>query len=271
LTRTSIIATPKSADPISSSGIARARRQRGFSLMELLISVLVLVSVISLAFDQIIQLQKKAAVESSRVDMSQDAREFIDRTVRDLHLAGYPSASMFVPPAANIDPNTNPWVAAGIVRVSPTQLLLEGDVNNDGQVYSVNIAYVAADPNDPNCPCIRTTATPKVVGSPLAQNVSLNYVETAHVMPPGNAPGQSGEDLFAYYDSNGVPVDITTSAVNGVVDISTPAATPTGPTGQQIISSIATVKVNLTLLATASDASGTPIRTSLSSTVRLNK
>lgn len=271
MNRSFIIAAPKHTATGGFSGAAHARLQRGFSLVELMLSMFILVSVISLAFDQIIQLQKKAALESSRVDMSQDAREFIDQTVRDLHLAGYPSASMFVPPAPTIDPNTNPWVAAGIVKVSPTQLLLEGDVNNDGQVYSVNISYVAADPNDPNCPCIRRTATPKVAGSPLAQNVSLNYVETAHVMPPGTGAGRSGEDLFAYYDRNGLPVDITSCAVSGVLDISIPACNPGGPSGQQTISSIGTVKVNLTLLANAADASGTPIRTSLSSTVRLNK
>jgi prepilin-type N-terminal cleavage/methylation domain-containing protein len=128
------------------SGGARISVQRGFSLVELMFSMFILLLVISVAFDQIMQLQKKAASESSRLDMSQEAREFIDQTVHDLHLAGYPNASMF---AAAI-PLTDPRVAAGIVNVSPTQLVFEGDINNDGQVYSVQLIYVPSDPADAN-------------------------------------------------------------------------------------------------------------------------
>ena len=71
-------------------GYVRKVSQRGFSLLEMLISMAILVLVISLAFDQIMQLQKKAAAESARVEMGQQAREFIDQTVRDLHVAGIP-------------------------------------------------------------------------------------------------------------------------------------------------------------------------------------
>jgi len=251
--------------PAASGMVPFARKvgQRGFSLLEMLISLTVLLVVISLAFSQITQLQKQTAAESSRVDMSQQAREFIDQTVHDLHLAGYPNASMFY---TNLIPLVNDGnVAAGIVSVSPTQLIFEGDVNNDGQVYSVNVAYVAADPNDSNCPCIRRHAIPKSPGiAPLAQPVSANYTETEHVMPPGTGAGQSGEDLFAYYDQNGNQID-----VSGGVDITTPPG-PSGLNGQDTITGISTIKVNLTL-ANGVDANGTALRTSLSTAVRLKK
>jgi len=249
-----IIEKPEHTERNSMSGDARNRGQRGFSLLEMLISMAILVLVISLAFDQIMQLQKKAAAESSRVDMSQQAREFIDQTVRDLHFAGYPNASMFATPFTVNDR----WVAAGIVSVSPTRLVMEGDVNNDGQVYSVNIGFVAADPNDSNCPCIRRHAIAKAPGiPPTLQPISTSYTETDHVMPPGTANGQSGEDLFAFYDQNGNQIDVSASVDIGI--------------GPQIISSIKTVKVNLSLLANSVDPAGTPVRTSLSSTVRLNQ
>jgi type II secretory pathway pseudopilin PulG len=237
------------------SGSARKGGQCGFSLMEMLFSMTILILLISLAFDQIMQLQKKTAAESSRVDMSQTAREFIDQTVRDLHLAGYPGAAMF---ATTATPSINDVrVAAGIVSVSPTQLVFEGDINNDGQVYSVNVVYVAQDSNDPNCPCIRRSAIPKLPGSPVTQPVPVNYTETNHVMPPGTGIGQSGEDLFAYYDQNGNQVPIGTG-----LDI--------GNDPQNLIPTISTVKVNLTL-ANGVDAIGNAVGTSLSSTVRLNQ
>jgi prepilin-type N-terminal cleavage/methylation domain-containing protein len=235
------------------SGGVRRSGERGFSLMEMLISMSILVLVISLAFDQITQLQKKTAAEASRVDMSQSAREFIDQTVRDLHLAGYPSAGMF---ATTASPSINDSrVAAGIVSVSPTQLVFEGDVNNDGQVYSVNISYLNALPGNPNCPCIHRSALPKIAGSPLQQNVSLNFVETDHVMPPGAGPGKSGQDLFEFYDQNGNQIDASAG-----LDIGT---------SPLIIANIKTVKVNLTL-TNGVDATGNAVGTSLSSTVRLN-
>jgi prepilin-type N-terminal cleavage/methylation domain-containing protein len=230
------------------SGGARISVQRGFSLVELMFSMFILLLVISVAFDQIMQLQKKAASESSRLDMSQEAREFIDQTVHDLHLAGYPNASMF---AAAI-PLTDPRVAAGIVNVSPTQLVFEGDINNDGQVYSVQLVYVPSDAADPNCPCIRRFVSVKLPGIAPA---STNYVETEHVMPPGQGNGQSGEDLFAYYDRNGNQITV--------------AGTVTDPV---FIAGISTVKINLSLLSPLVDpATGNPVRTSLSSTVRLNQ
>jgi prepilin-type N-terminal cleavage/methylation domain-containing protein len=244
---------------------ASRTRERGFSLLEMLISLAVLLVVISIAFSQIVQLQKQTTAESSRVDMNQQAREFIDQTVHDLHLSGYPNASMFVPPPPATDPNNNSLVAAGIVKVSPTQLIFEGDVNNDGQVYSVNISYVAVDPVDRNCPCIRRHVTPKSPGiDPLSQPMNANYTETEHVMPPGVGAGQSGEDLFAYYDQNGNKID-----VSGGVDITTPPLS-SGLNGLQTIASIKTVKVNLTL-ANGVDANGTALSSSLSTTVRLKQ
>jgi prepilin-type N-terminal cleavage/methylation domain-containing protein len=230
------------------SGPARIKVQRGFSLVELMFSMFILLLVISVAFDQIRQLQKKAASESSRLDMSQEAREFIDQAVHDLHLAGYPNASMF---AAAI-PITDPRVAAGIVSISPTQLVFEGDINNDGQVYSVQLVYVPSDPADANCPCIRRYVSVKLAG---IAPPSTNYVETEHVMPPGQGNGQSGEDLFAYYDRNGNQITV--------------AGTVTDPV---FIAGISTVKINLSLLSPLVDpASGNPVRTSLSSTVRVNQ
>ncbi len=218
----------------NSLGSLRTRDPRGgFTLPELLISSLVLLVVTGAVFEQIAQMQRRSNAESLKIDMSQQAREFADQTVRDLHAAGYPRASMY----ASLSDNTDSRVAAGLVAVSPTQILMEGDVNGDGIVYSVNIAYVAFDPNDPICPCIRRMAAPKIPGSPLAQNTTNVYAQTARVLPPGTGAGQSGQDLFAFYDQNGNQIDVS----NGL-DISTDA-------GQAAIAAIKTVKINLSLQA----------------------
>src|SRR5207302_4623942 len=129
-------------------------------------------------------------------------REFVDQMVRDLHMAGYPGATMYSDPRADTSK-----VAAGLVSISSTQILMEGDINGDGYVSSVNIYYVESDANDPICPCIRRSAARKIPGSSLAQPSSPNYTETEHVFPPGTGTGESGEDLFSFYDQTGNPID----------------------------------------------------------------
>jgi hypothetical protein len=122
----------------------------------------------------------------------------------------------------------------------------------------VDISYVANDPNDPNCPCIRRSAQPKWDADPLNQPLNPFYTETQHVLS-GTGPGQSGEDLFAYYDQNGVPVDFSngsdTSSPGGIADLA----------------KIKTVKINLSLLTNQRDPqSGGFTRTSMSASARLN-
>lgn len=231
-------------------------QHRGFTLPELLVSSLVLLVVTGAVFEQIAHMQKRSNAESLKMDMSRQAREFADQTVRDLHAAGYPPASMY----GNLPDNTDSRVAAGLVSVSPTQILMEGDINGDGIVYSVTIAYIASDPNDPACPCLRRMAAPKIPGSPLAQNTTSVYTEAVNVLPPGTGAGASGQDLFDFYDQNGNQINIT-----NVMDISSAA-------GQATIATIKTVKINLSLQADLrSVASNGVVGTSISAIARIGQ
>jgi prepilin-type N-terminal cleavage/methylation domain-containing protein len=233
---------------------AKSRATAGFTLIEMLISLAILVTVTGAVFEQINTMQKKANSEAVNLDLNQQSRDFLDQTVRDLHATGYPSARMYS--AGQLAPAT--MVANGLVRVSPTEILLEGDVNNDGYVYSVDISYVANDPNDPNCPCIRRSAEHKVDADSLNQGTSPFYTETQHVLS-GTGPGQSGEDLFTYFDQNGATVDLSNGG-----DTSTPA-------GIANLAKIKTVKINLSLLTNQRDPqSGGFTRTSMSASARLN-
>lgn len=226
---------------------------RGFTVLELVFSVALMVIVTGAIFDQIIAMQRKSAAESMKVDSSQQAREFVDQMVHDIHMAGYPKASMY---AANPD-STKPWVAAGLVKISPMQITLEGDVNNEGVVYSVTTTYVPSDPGDPNCPCVRRSASRKLAAQPWLQPVSANYTETEHVLPPG--VGGTGEDLFVFYDQNENQVDVSAG-----LDLSTAA---------DQIAKIRTVKINISLLTTKVGAGPgeATAQTSLTATARLNQ
>lgn len=234
---------------------AKNRATAGFTLIEMLISLAILITVTGAVFEQINSMQKKSASEAVNLDVTQQSRDFINQTVRDLHMAGYPSASMY-----SVDPSKRPsMVANRLVRVSPTEILMEGDVNNDGAVESVDIVYVSSDPNDPNCPCIRRSAQPKTDADSFNQPINLFYTETQQVFPPGTGAGQSGEDLFAYYDQNGNPVDLSTGS-----DIKTLQ-------GSANLAAIKTVKINLSMLTNQRDPqSGNFLRTSMSASSRLS-
>ncbi len=233
---------------------AKNRTTAGFTLIEILVSLAILVTVTGAVFEQINSMQKKSASEAVNMDLTQQARDFVNQTVRDLHMAGYPGPGMYSNPV--VRPSL---VAYGLVRVSPTEILMEGDVNNDGAVESVDIVYVASDPNDPNCPCIRRSSQPKIDADSFNQPTNLLYTETQQVFPPGTGAGQSGEDLFAYYDQNGNPVDLSTGS-----DISTQQ-------GVSNLANIKTVKINLSLLTHQRDpVTGNFLRTSMSASSRLN-
>jgi type II secretory pathway pseudopilin PulG len=234
---------------------ANSSTMAGFTLIEMLVSLAILITVTGAIFEQINSMQKKSASEAVNVDLNQQARDFMSQTVRDLHMAGYPTASMYsVDPSARLS-----MVANRLVRVSSTEILLEGDVNNDGAVESVDISYVANDPNDPNCPCIRRSAQPKIDADSFNQPTNLFYTETQQVFPPGTAAGQAGEDLFEYYDQNGTTVDLSLGS-----DISTPQRAAN-------LAKIKTVKINLSLLTTQRDPqTGNFVRTSMSASSRLN-
>lgn len=234
---------------------AAKQRTAGFSLAEAMVGIFVLLVLMGAIFSQINQVTEASSSEAMKLDLTQQAREFVDQTVRDLHMAGYPRANMYSP-ALDV---TSPLVAAGLVRVSPTDILLEGDVQTSGTVSSVEIQYLAQDPADPQCPCIRRSEAAKVAGSPLAQPPAVQYSQVESVMPPGAGPGLSGEDLFTFYDKNGNQVDVT-----GTPDISTVA-------GQTTISTIKTVKINLSMLSPNVDLlTRAPQRISLSVTAHLN-
>lgn len=233
---------------------AKSRAIAGFTLMEVLVSLAILVTVTGAVFEQINSMQRKSASEAVNVDLTQQSRDFVNQTVHDLHMAGYPGPGMYSNPL--VHPSL---VAYGLIRVSPTEILMEGDVNNDGAVESVDIVYVASDPNDPNCPCIRRSSQPKIDADSFNQPTNLLYTETQQVFPPGTGAGQSGEDLFAYYDQNGNPVNLSTgsdrSTDNGIANLA----------------SIKTVKINLSLLTNQRDpVTGNFVRTSISASSRLS-
>jgi len=242
-------------------------RQRGFSLIELLVAMGILTIVLAVVFNEIDKVQKRYRTEETKLDIFQEARNFMDRFVRDLHSAGYPGVKMYAPtiaPALLNPPENDSRVATGLVSVSSTDLRFEADVDGNGQVDSVRYTLQA---NGGACPCtLRRSQVIKLnATSPMFQPTNYfsivdNVVNSAGsggggpngaLTIAGNSPlgggafiandtlyrEYAGSFIFQAFDRNGNPVALPVSL----------AGNPTA------LRSIRTIRVTLNVLATAPD------------------
>ncbi|HUQ50101.1 MAG TPA: prepilin-type N-terminal cleavage/methylation domain-containing protein [Terriglobales bacterium] len=234
--------------------------QRGFSLLELLIVMAILTIVMGGIFQMMDNAQRRYAVEDTKLDLTQQSREFLDQVSRDLRQSGFPTLKMFqAVPTGGINSNK---VAAGLVRVSRSDIWFEGDVDEDGVVNVVRYTLTSG-----TCPCrIGRSQIAKVDGTaPSAQNPAGAYnLEVERVLNSygaGNSPltisgntfGLSNDTLYAsfkaapvftFYDLNGS--EITTNIPNDLA---------TAGTGMDAVTlaSIRSIKVTLNTMSTTID------------------
>jgi len=260
--------------------------EKGFSLIELVIVCGVLTILLWGVFDGVSVATQRSYAEITKVDLTQEGREFIDEFERDLHQAGYPNCRIVSTagvanncPADNSNPNVaqNSAVAVGLVSVSNTQLIFEGDVDGDGLVDTVRYRLVDSAGNYPptgTCPCtIQRSQMQKVNGTlPLAQpstfsqelqNVVNSGVPAAG-LPYGGGLLIAGNTawgatntayyaaiisfkdypVFQAYDQNGLIVQLPQ-------DISTPAGTQILTCSVSSVNCVKSIRITVNLLANA--------------------
>jgi len=248
------------------------RRQKGFSLIELLTVVVILMLVTGVVFQQIDLVQKRSRQEDVKMDLTQESREFLDQMVRDLHTSGYPNKRMYV---VNLVTNNDSRNAVGLVRVTATSLWFEGDVDGDGQVDSIQ--YELQAPGG-RCPCtLRRSQVVKANGvAPLAQanNFSQevdNVINSGGTFPIGGtsplAAGPVANDaLYGAYKA--APVFQAYDAAGALLGL--PLDIGANPTA---MNTIKTIRITVNVLA---GAAGTDIDTrmrpvvSMTSAARIN-
>jgi prepilin-type N-terminal cleavage/methylation domain-containing protein len=190
------------------AGIRQARRgETGFTLLEVLITVAVLVLVLGSVFSYIGRLQMAYKAEETKVDATQEERTFFDSIERELHQAGFPSHNMYAPGVLT-SPAANDWRdAVGLVRVSSSDLWFEGDIDNDGNVESVRYTLMDSSGNPAtsasSCPCTlqRSQVQKANNTAPLAQATSYavavnNVINSGGVGAGGGALPLTGSTGF---------------------------------------------------------------------------
>ncbi len=87
------------------------KKQAGFTLIELMVSVSIFVVICGAMFGLLGMTQKRSQTESQVLDAFQEARLGLDQIVRDVSDAGYPPQNHFsvVPPAANYAQSPVAW------------------------------------------------------------------------------------------------------------------------------------------------------------------
>ncbi|MBI2681902.1 MAG: prepilin-type N-terminal cleavage/methylation domain-containing protein [Acidobacteriales bacterium] len=190
-------------------------RQDGFSLIELMVSILILMVIMGSVFQQLDVVQKRSRSEEVKLDMFQTAREFVDQIVRDIHQAGFPNTklSYYPSPGVNyVDAAIDLNNAVGVYYITPQEIRFQGDVDGDGNVDVVAYKLFPQTGNDgdKNCPCLRRSQTGKSAALPMDQVPDYRtQVENLSVVSK-DPTDVSGTVIFIPYMKNGTPVDLST-------------------------------------------------------------
>jgi prepilin-type N-terminal cleavage/methylation domain-containing protein len=227
-------------------------RERGFTLIEMLIVIAILATVTGGIFMQLNTAQQRINTEQTKVDNFDEARDFVDQFFRDIHQIGYPNGHMISflpmsPASALATSQADSRVAVGLVKIDSNSIWFEGDVNGTGVVQSVQ--YMINGANLAVCTlCLQRSSVDKVNGTaPWSQSASWGTEVNDVITSP----------IFTYFDTTGAAVTALPA------DMSSNAA---------VIASIKTIHISLTIQnnAIVDPKTQQPIQTSFQGEVSLN-
>ena len=177
----------------------RGMKQSGFTMLELMVSLVVLSLVMGVVVQGLVGLEQRNKIETQKVDLTQEARQFEDQIVNDIHQAGFPSLKMFDaalwPANQTTCDNTKVNVACGFISATPSSLQFEADVDGTGvNGNSVSEVFIQLNPLNGPCPCVIQRGTvPKAVWV-VNQQPPFYYTEVTNVV---------NTNIFQGYDKSG--------------------------------------------------------------------
>jgi prepilin-type N-terminal cleavage/methylation domain-containing protein len=246
----------------------RTQAQKGFSLIEMMVVMAIISIIMGSVFKSIDLTQRTSRSEQVKLDLTQQAREFVDQLTRDLRNSGYPYQRNMA--GLTTDPNnaayklgdpTDPYNAPGLIYVDAGSLWFAGSVDGTAgavagtaAVKIVRYDYVAAGAGQPGCPCLRRTEFVRNGGDPVtdAQNPGAS---PAQLEIQGVQNGATAADpIFTVYDDTGAAVALP-------IDFDNNATT---------IAGINSLRVVMTVQAAQKDSTGALPMTTVVSSVALS-
>jgi prepilin-type N-terminal cleavage/methylation domain-containing protein len=179
--------------------------QHGFTLLELMVSMGILTVVSGVIVESLMKLQQRNTMETVKVDLTQESRQFMDQIVSDIHQSGYPSLKMFDPATKPLG-NNDPGVSQGLVNVTPSSLQFEADVDGSGTVSEV---FIQLSPLNGPCPCVIQRGT---VSKASWQGGTLPYYYT-------EVNNVNNTNIFQGYDNAGNNVALAGAPTNNLAAI----------------------------------------------------
>jgi len=213
------------------------KKQSGFTLLEMLVSVLVFILISGTIFQLLTNTQKQGQTDSQMRDTFQEARLGLDQIVRDISDAGYPPANHFsiLPVTTNYAQSPIAWspnypgtpctVGGTCTTPGPYDIIFEEDYDGSGAVKWVRYQLQGTT--------LWRGVTPKVAGAdpdtatsaagvmyPYVQNV-MNNASAAQIGQiqatyPAMFPGGNPVPIFSY------TLDPTTGAGGCMAAVTSP-------------------------------------------------
>jgi prepilin-type N-terminal cleavage/methylation domain-containing protein len=192
---------------------------KGFSLIELIIVMAILLVVSGAVFRLVAVATERSSTEQTKLDMFQEAREFMDQMSRDLRGAGYPNPRNVTSSVLTQVPEKNDRHAAvGLVKVEAGDLWFEGDVDGTGTVSTIKYHLDTSTSN--HCPCLKRSQLPKVDGDPLAEGTGGQTPASYEI----EVQGVTNTAIFSAYNNGavvGLPVTLSTAAGDTLAGVDT--------------------------------------------------
>jgi prepilin-type N-terminal cleavage/methylation domain-containing protein len=216
-------------------------RQRGFTLLELLLVLGILGLVTGAVFSQMGVAQQRMTTEGVKLDDFQQARDFVDQFFRDINQIGDPNTrmadttSLLWSPALNATAQTSyglwvsPYIkdsrfAMGLVQIGTASLQFEGSVNGVGNVESVIYAVNGSG----SCTlCLQRSQVDKITANPLTGQATNWGTEVNDVVSPA---------IFRYFQTDGTEVIPPTTGLDYTTQVNA-----------QTLANIKTIQINLTI------------------------
>ena len=115
-------------------------KEKGFSLMEVMVAMAVMVIITASVFQLLSQTQARSVATATIEETTSMARESVNQMVQELRLAGYPAPNSY-PSGLGLTDLNSQFVEGGITATTPYAVMFEGDIDNDGvpQVFNYQI------------------------------------------------------------------------------------------------------------------------------------